>query len=231
MIGMSRPPSCEVHLASDVISDRLHRRFIELGFVRDRFVGGTTGVVHPCHYTADPASTDAMEALWLECVALLADTEADEFAGYGEAEITAAKHRIEIPYQPYDPNVRFPYGRFSYFACPLDEFKKFDIHITADVATIDPRLQRFLEVDCCFHYVEIDKPDGRSVRVYTIQPFGPDISAEIWQPLVEFFTRCGGFEGKIKLEVCRFFERFPKDMACCPIIRTVRPSEDLALTG
>jgi hypothetical protein len=223
MSSMEMVPSYEVHLASDVISDRLHNKFLELGFVRDRFVGGTTGVVHPCHYTADPESPEAMEALWKTCLGLLEAASQDEFQGYGEAEITAAKHRIEIPFKPYDPSVAFPYGKFSYSECPLDGFKKFDIHITADMETIDPALQRFLEEDCYFHYVEIEKPTGKLVRVYTIQPFGSDVSADIWQPLVAFFTTCGGFEGKIKLEVCRYFERFPNSAACCPVITSVAP--------
>lgn len=214
-------PQCEVHLASDVISDRLHNRFLEMGFVRDRFVGGTTGVVHPCHYTADPESPEAMEALWLASMVLLNTATSDEFHGYGEAEVTSARHRIEIPLKPFDPSLSFPFERFSYSECPLDGFKKFDIHVTADMATIDPRLQHLFEIEWNFHHVEIEKPDGRLVRVYTIQPFGPLISADIWQPLVKFFTSCGGFEGKIKLEVCRFFQRFPKDAACCPVISSV----------
>jgi hypothetical protein len=178
-------------------------------------------VVHPCHYTADPATPEAMEALWLESLALLESATNDEFHGYGEAEITSARHRIEIPLKPFDPALAFPFQRFSYSECPLDGFKKFDIHVTADMATIDPRLQHRFEEVWNFNYVEIEKPDGRLVRVYTIQPFGPLISADIWQPLVDFFTACGGFEGKIKLEVCRFFERIPNDAACCPVVTRV----------
>ena len=216
---MNDKRSCEIHLASDVISPRLDNAFRELGFERDAFIGGTTGIVHPCHYTADPDSISAMEALWARAMSLLSSATESEFQGYAEGEITAGRHRVEFNLKPYDASVPFPFEPFEFETCPLDRHKDFDIHVTADLATIDEDLRARLEGDCGFHFVDIRKPSGKVVRVYTIQPLGPGVSPKIFQPLLTYFNAAGGLDGKIKLEVCTKFVRIPKTAAVPPIVK------------
>ncbi len=162
-----------------------------------------------------------MACLWQQSILLLAGSGPDEFHGYAEGEITADKHRVQVAWQPFSDKIIFPYSRFAYEECPLGHNKKFDIHLTADLKTMDERFRHLMEEACNFHFVDIDKPNGTKVRVYTIQPFGDRISAKIWKPLLSFFKQVGGFEGKLKLEVCRYFERFPRTAACCPVVTQV----------
>ena len=49
----------DIHLASDVMSRSLEKRLEELGFVKDAFIGGTTGVIHPQHLSNHNAQSIA----------------------------------------------------------------------------------------------------------------------------------------------------------------------------
>src|ERR1700730_14258596 len=61
----------DIHLASDIMSDRLAKQLAEVGFTRDEFIGGTTGVVHPCHYSNHPTSDDELESKWQNSLLVL----------------------------------------------------------------------------------------------------------------------------------------------------------------
>jgi hypothetical protein len=213
----------DIHLASDVMSAQLECQLLSLGFAKDAFVGGTPGVVHPCHYSNHPPTREAALGLWDRATTILRDAGPGEFHGYAEAEATPPGYRVELPWKDFDPSIPFPVGRFEYDECPLDVHKSFDVHITADVSTIDKRLQRLMEEDINFNYVEIEKPSGRVVRVYTFQPLGDGVTHEVFDQLLRYCRQAGGFEGKIKLEVCTHFKRFPKTAVCCPIVRRLSP--------
>ena len=199
----------EIHLASDVISSDIERFLTNFGFVRDAFIGGTTGVVHPCHYTIDATSASEANTVWQQCVHRLRKTEKTEFFGYGELEISGIGHRVDIPLKKFDPSVPFPVGRFEFEECPLEKHKAFDIHISVDLRSIDIRLKSMLEDTINFHYVDIRKTRDKVVRVYTIQPLGAKVTPSIFYILSDYFVNAGGFEGKIKLEMLEQFERFP----------------------
>lgn len=220
---MSISKTYDIHIASDVISPRLEKELLAVGFLRDAFIGGTTGVVHPCHYSSHPATHDEMLTLWQRAIPLLQKAEASEFHGYAEAEFTPPRYRVELPWKDFDPSARFPLGRFDYDACPLDQHKDFDVHVTADTARIDPRLQRLFEEEINFNYVEIRKPLGKVVRVYTFQPLGEQVTHGVFDVLLDYCEKAGGLDGKIKLEVCTHFARFPKTAAVCPIVRKLAP--------
>src|SRR5258708_3381072 len=83
----------DVHVASDVVSDDADRLLASMGFVRDAFIGGTTGVVHPCHYSAHPPSRAQMAELWQRALGLLSAFGPQEFYGYAEAEVTPPQFR------------------------------------------------------------------------------------------------------------------------------------------
>lgn len=200
------------------MSDRLAKQLAEVGFTRDEFIGGTTGVVHPCHYSNHPTSDDELESKWQNSLLVLSHASSDEFHGYAEAEVTPPHYRLPLPWKPFDPSVPFPFGRLEYEECPPDKHKDFDIHVTADLANIDPRLARLLEDEINFNYVDIRKPSGNVVRVYTFQPLGVKVSPNVFDLLATYFKKAGGLDGKIKLEACRAYQRFPATVAVCPII-------------
>jgi hypothetical protein len=209
----------DIHLAADVMSSDLGARLESYGFVRDAFIGGTPGVVHPCHYSCHPTNRSLQEQLWERVTALLRESGPSEFHGYAEAEVTPPNRRVDLPGKVFDPLIPFPFGRLEYEDCPIGRHKDFDIHVTADLTSIDTRLKHVFEDDVNFNYVDIEKQSGRVVRVYTFQPLGTNVTHEVFDMLLGYLRCAGGLEGKIKLEVCTHFERFPETAACCPIIR------------
>jgi hypothetical protein len=210
--------SFDIHLASDVISPNLESRLIGLGFRKDAFIGGTTGVVHPCHYSYRPLSQLLFVQTWEKAICILSAASSDDFHGYAEAEITPLHFNIPLKFKPYDSSVAFPLGRLEHEACPLDKHKDLDIHLTANLSSINPDLKRLLEEDISFNYVDIRKPSGTMVRVYTFQPLGVKGITKLYKLLVTYLQKAGGLEGKIKLEATYAFARFPSSAPVPPVI-------------
>ena len=211
----------DIHLASDVMSTRILEQLQELGFHKDAFIGGTTGVVHPQHYSLHPESIEDLRIRWQASLDVLSNAAPDEFQGYAEAEITPTRFRTTFAWKPFDPSVRVPLRRFEYEQCPLDDYKDVDIHLTAELLTIDPQLQSILENDINFHYVDIRRPTGAVVRVYTVQPLNVRRISALYHTLTEYIQAAGGMQGKIKLEATYAYARFPYNAQVCPIIRAV----------
>ena len=210
--------SLDIHLASDVMSSALERQLGELGFTKDDFIGGTTGVVHPCHYSYHPASRDQFVRSWKNAINLLSTVSEKEFYGYAEAEVTPAKFCRPLPWRPFDASVPFPFERLEYEVCPVGKHKDFDIHLTVDLQSVDPGLKHILEGDVAFHYVDIRKPSGKVVRVYTFQPLGLKRSPHLYNVLLAYLIEAGGLEGKIKLETTFAYARFPSTALVPPVV-------------
>jgi hypothetical protein len=220
---MSMDKTFDLHLASDVMSVGLEERLRELGFIKDAFIGGTTGVVHPCHYSNRPASHTQFIENWKTVINVLSNVSANEFYGYAEAEVTLAKYRVPLDWKPFVPSIPFPFGQLQHEECPPSKYKHFDIHITVDLASIDHNLKRLLEERIAFNYVDIRKPSGSRVRVYTFQPLGIKETPVLFNLLVKYFQKAGGLEGKIKLEATHAFARFPSTAPVPPIITRMPP--------
>lgn len=215
---MTVSPWFDIHLASDVMCDRLAQRLSKIGFTRDAFIGGTTGVVHPCHYSIRPASREMLDRNWIVVTNLLSEVSTADFYGYAEAEITPYKYRALLPWKPFNASADFPFVRLEHEECPLERWKQFDIHITADLSSIDCGLKRLLEDEVGFHYVDIQKPAGNVVRVYTFQPLGLTKTLHLYKALLTYFQESGGLEGKIKLETTYAFARFPRNAPVPPVL-------------
>jgi hypothetical protein len=211
----------DVHLASDVISPAVAQRLGEMGFVRDAFIGGTTGVVHPQHFSIHPKNLPELRALWTRIVDLLSQASPSDFYGYAEAEITPPKFRAWFDWKPFDKSVPPPIQRFEYEECPIGRYKDVDIHLTAELDSLDPGLQAVLESTINFHYVDIRRPAGSVVRVYTVQPLGVRRVAQLYKRIAEYIDRAGGLQGKIKLEATCAYARFPSDAPVCPVVVAV----------
>lgn len=213
----------DIHLASDIISPRLEECLKNLGFKRDEFIGGTKGVLHPCHYSFRPTSHDAFVHRWKESLSILSHTSQSNFFGYAEAEITPTRLRTELRFKPFDPAVPFPFSRLEHVPCPPSSYKDLDVHLTADLSSIDPRLKQILEEEINFNYVDIRKPAGNVVRVYTFQPCGIRNIVGVYKNLSIYLLEAGGLEGKLKLEATYGFARFPYHALVPPIV-TASPS-------
>lgn len=211
----------DIHLASDRMTPKLETELSQLGFKKDDFIGGTTGVVHPCHYSNHPGSIPEAERIWMQSVELLERSTPNAFFGYGEWEVTPPQFNRAIEWKPFRPEIPFPIARLPYEVCPIGEYKDFDVHISAKLRTLDAELQARLEDESGFHYVDIRKSPERVVRVYTFQPLGVGNQGDIFERLYAYFREAGGMEGKIKLEVTRAYQRFPADAPVCPIVRNV----------
>jgi hypothetical protein len=214
----------DIHIASDVMTNTLEQQLMKLDYRRDGFAGGTQGVARPHHFSFHPQSRAEFDRKWKETEAFLSTTKPEEFFGFMEGETTAPSQQVNLPYKPFDPKVPFPFGKFQHEDCPPDKRKDFDIHISADRNTIDPRLQDLLVEKVNFYYADIIKPTGKVVRVYTFQPVGVPKMMEIFQTLADYFQKAGGLEGKIKLEVTLNYARFPLSVRVPPIITKLQES-------
>jgi hypothetical protein len=208
----------DVHLASDRISAELEQTFHHLGFRRDAFVGGTTGVVHPCHYSAHPSTLASFRSLWRTSTELLQDATKDAFHGYAEAEVTPGRFRRHYEWKPFEAGHTPPFGRLTYSDCPPDHYKDLDVHFTVELRSLDPNLKAILEGDLNFYFVDIRRPSGNVVRVYTFQPLGLKRAPQLFWSLADFLNNVGGFEGKIKLEATYGFGRFPEEAHVPPVL-------------
>jgi hypothetical protein len=208
----------DLHLASDVMSPELQQRLKELGFVKDDFIGGTTGVVHPCHYSKRPVSRELFACSWEEAIGVLSIVSEAEFHGYAEAEVTSDGFDIPLLWKPFDPSIPFPFGRLEYEECPLGKYKDFDIHLTVDLSSLHPEMKRILENKIAFHYVDIRKSSNKVVRVYTFQPLGVEKTSDLYNALVTYLQQAGGLEGEIKLEATYAFARFPEAAPVPPVV-------------
>jgi hypothetical protein len=208
----------DIHLASDHIDRALEDALRELGFRRDAFIGGTTGVVHPCHYSAHPPTLSAFRELWNRAAKLLQTAGRRSFDGYAEAEVTPARFRRYYELKPFQAGHKLPFERLAYTECPIDRYKDLDVHCTVDLGSIDPHLRDIFENDLNLHFVDIARSSGNVVRVYTFQPLGLKQAPVLFWQLAEFLSKVGGFEGKIKLESTYAFARFPADAAVCPVV-------------
>lgn len=208
----------DIHMASDTMSIALEGKLGQLDFVRDGFSGGTEGVIRPHHFSKHPSTRDLFVESWNQVTALLAVAPQSEFAGYAEAEVVSPQHTTPIQWRPFDPSVPFPFGRLEHEICPLDKHKDFDLHVTVDLSTLDPELKRLLEQDINFYYIDVLKAGGRLLRVYTCQTVGVKDAPKLYDMVVHYFGRAGGFEGQIKLEATYAYARFPESSPVPPII-------------
>ena len=211
----------DIHLASDVLSSGLEAHLIALGFTRDAFIGGTTGVVHPQHFSKRPGSMTQLRATWQQTLEVLSKSSRDDFCGYAEAEITPPRFRSNFAWKPFDRSVPLPLESFQYEECPMGRYKDVDIHLTAERESLDPNLRNVLEHELNFHFVDIRRPSGAVVRVYTVQPLGVKHVNRLYTTITDYIHVAGGLKGKIKLEATHRFARFPSDAPVCPVITKI----------
>lgn len=214
----------DIHLASDVMSPALEERLESMGFIREGFIGGIEGVVRRHHFSRRPKTRDLFVESWKQLSALLTSTSEKEFYGYAEAEVISPQNNYTITLKPFDPSVPFPFSRLRHEECPFSRCKTFDLHVTADLSTLNPDLRRLLEDEINFYYVDVRKKSGKCVRVYTFQPMATQESPNLYFKLLcDYFNKAGGMEGAVKLEATYAYTRFPETSPVPPIVRVLPP--------
>ncbi len=214
--------SFDIHVACDDISLALASELMQRGFTCDSFIGGTGGVIKKSHFSYHPSGREELAESWRALGDLLAQTSRKEFYGYAEAEVVGPHHCTHFTQKPFDPRPRFPFARLDHEECPLGRHKDFDFHISADLSSIDLQLRQLLETKINFYHVDIRKPSGRVVRVYTFQPMGVQESVPLYYKLLlSYFEAAGGFAGKVQLESTYGFERFPSTASVPPIVTSM----------
>lgn len=208
----------DIHIASDVLDSEVERQLFALGYHRDEFAGGTKGIARPHHFSYHPESREEFDKFWNRAAELLSTTSPKEFFGFMEGESVSSAQVAHFEYKPFDANVPFPFGKVENVDCPTDKFKDYDVHVSADLATIDPKLKALLENEVGFYYADIRKPSGKVMRVYTFQPIGMPLSDQFFRVLSDYFQRAGGLEGKLKVEFTLNYARFPQKVRVPPVI-------------
>jgi hypothetical protein len=208
----------DIHLASDTMSIALEKKLTQLGFARDGFSGGCEGVIRPNHFSKHPPTRDLFVESWGQVMSILGTAPESEFRGYAEAEVVSPQHTTPIQWRAFDPSIPFPFGRLEQEVCPLGKHKDFDLHVTVDLSTLNPDLKRLLEQDINFYYIDVLKASGKLFRVYTCQTVAVKDAPKLYDLVVSYCGRAGGFQGQIKLEATYAYARFPESSPVPPII-------------
>jgi len=214
----------DIHLASDVLSCDLNKELLEVGFKNDNFIGGVRGIAKKYHLSKHLSTRTLFIQSWHQTIDLLSATSRRDFYGYAEAEVIPPQRVHRLDWKAYDPSVPFPFGALDQSLCPVGRHKDFDFHLTVNLQSVDPRLRRLLEDEVNFYYVDISKPSGGTVRVYTFQPMGlKESPVPYFRLLVEYLHRAGGFEGKVQLETTYAYQRFPETAPVPPVVTKLPP--------
>ncbi len=210
----------DIHVASDVMPAELEADLNQLGFGREAFLRGTPGIARPHHFSVRTRERTVFAVAWDRLRERLARAvERNEFFGYAEAEVTSAGFVCRLPNAPFTPGVPFPFDRFAHEPCTGEQAKEADIHYSAVLGTMDPRLEEVLET-AGFYHVDVRKSPERVVRVYTFQTIGVRDVAQLYRALRDYLVATGGAEGKLKLEATIGFARYPNWVTVPPVIRS-----------
>ncbi len=210
----------EIHVVGESMSTAVEVALSAQGYRRDDFRPGDPSIVRPHHLVCGASSRDDLQLKWEKLAALLSASCPHDFRGFAEAEATAREHRAYFAYQPFAPDVEFPLHPLHPEPCPPGAHKAFDVHVVADLDTLDQEFDRVL-TGAGFYVVDIRTRRGEMHRCYTVQPMDAGEANRLFEALRVYFTRCGGFRGKMKVERAHAFARFPADADVPPIIRNL----------
>jgi hypothetical protein len=221
-------PTYDIHIASDRMTERLENDLVRLGFMREAFLRGTQGIARAHHFSIRTPNRATLTDAWRKARERLAQAaDQNEFFGYAEAEVTPPGFVCRFPGGRFSPVASLPFGRLQHEQCSENEAKECDLHFSAVLETLDPRLEDVLE-EVGFYHVDVRKSPNRVVRVYTFQTLGVMAVAGLYRSLRDYLMKVSGAEGKLKLEATIDFARYPNCVPVPPIIR-VSPLRDIVL--
>lgn len=236
---MSQPePELEIHCAAEhgpQLRD-LRRTLTALGFRDDGL--DSAGMVLPQYDGAEPMSSCPLTALHVtwdtrdraeyrrmrhEISDALDHYRGD---GYAHAEVIRPGWDVDLVPQPFDAAVGWPlpYLRRVFGG----DHKRWDIHISARLETLDDGLQARLADQAGMYYIDLHKPRGIE-RIFTVQgTTSIRAGLEIFAQLTNYLLRAGGMDGAIKLEQTTWMRVFGRPGIVPPTVSVRRDLEPSA---
>lgn len=143
----------------------------------------------------------------------------DSCTGYMHAEVIRPEWDQDIKFHEFDEFVRLPIRRLD--AAVRPQAKLWDIHVSADVACLDPRLQERLR-EVGFYSIELAKQGQERSRVFTIQGVNHYRDGKrLFHAMWTYLRAAGGMRGSIKYEQTVKFEAFGSVRIVPPTIEAI----------
>lgn len=204
-------PEFEIHFAAErsPVSSELREKLSALGFKHDPLA--FSGVVYPDEFARTASACPLLDThvTWscyhreayfdkLHEFSTLLDRIEGDVVGYAHAEIIRPEWDLEIDLFPFTFQEKISITPFALERSSTA--KLWDIHISARLDSLDPRLMIRLHEELGFYFIDLLKPRGR-YRIFTIQG-SQDIRAgrQLFLRLRQQLANWGGIEGSIKFE-------------------------------
>lgn len=151
----------------------------------------------------------------------LLDDEEEHTVGYAHCEVIRPEWDLEIDYKPFDTTVAWPFAPFESTHNPHP--KRWDIHISARLDDLDPRLEQILFLEARMYYIDLRKKTGKTHRIFTIQGSNSEKKGvEVFNKMADFLYSAGGMHGAIKYEKTCYWRAVGNPAIAPPTIRFVR---------
>jgi hypothetical protein len=214
-----KTPDFHIHVDAQQMSLELELFLIEnLKFWNSNFSGHPEGALHfetPRHLTWK--SKDAKEARsTFDTLINYLESNPNCIEGYVEGEYIPVD--IDLPAQPFNPNIPIPY-RLELCSLEPGKFREDEIHITLDREKSDPRLIAALR-SMGFFSAWMEKSSS-SVEIFTVQ--GERLHIEkIFADMITYLRNAGGaVNGSIKEEkIVRWWLSSP-DLKLPPVFQNL----------
>lgn len=150
----------------------------------------------------------------------LLDEELEHTVGYAHCEVIRPEWDLEIDLQPFNPAIRWPFEPFESTHNPHP--KRWDIHISARLDELDPRLEHILFVEARMYFIDLLKKTGKTHRIFTIQGSNsPKKGIEVFNQMADYLFTAGGMMGAIKFEDTCHWRAVGNPRIAPPTIRKV----------
>lgn len=222
----------EIHFAAELghVPAELTQQMYGMGFRDDQMMGH--GVVFSpadpigkmsCPLTGLHISWDTFNReQYVEqrdaCERLFTQFEAS-CVGYAHGEVIKPEWDLAVSEKPFDSLVELPILPFVSGMSRTP--KKWDIHISAQLDSLDPRLQQKLCDYLRMYYIDLRKRSGAVNRVFTIQGTNSVLAGvSLFQILSEYLQRAGGMKGSVKFEQTSYWLVLGTPSIVPPVIDT-----------
>lgn len=224
----------EIHFAAQAqgISPELKRKIYLLGF-RDDGLVGQGAIFNPktnLHYLSCPlidlhVTWDCYDkSSYLQKKAEfqnLLEYHGKDCIGYSHAEIIKPEWDIDLEHKPFSSAILFPIEYFD--PVPSTVPKKWDIHISAFVNSLDSELENVLFSKAGMYFIDVKKASGQVVRVFTIQGTNKiQEGYQLFERIVKYLENAGGMKGSVKFEQTIFWGVYGNPQIVPPVIDNIR---------
>jgi hypothetical protein len=219
---MNTRPELELHLAAQQggCPDALRAAIYALGFRDDNIVDEDSTC---CSLTAMHVTWDSFDAAayreMRDRLSEVLNANAERTLAYAHGEVIRPEWDVDFAHAPYNSDASYPF----HIAKPQqrDDPKHWDIHISVDTQTLDPRLAETLEQHG-WYWITLRKANNRIVKVFTLQGTNaPDAGLEVFRRIKEYLEAVGGFSGSAKFEQTCFWQIVGQPSIIPPVVSSV----------